>query len=1503
MPNVCCVLAIAITITLYAQALTYYVDASRADDTGSGLSWDTAKKTIQAAVDLSGAGDTVLVTNGVYKTGKTTTPGYSLNNRVVIINDITVRSINGPDVTVIEGSGTNEFNTLSAVRCVYMKRGILDGFTLQNGATYGTAISGSDAFERCGGGVNMNTSSPGTSVTNCIIRNCVSYRGGGAFGGALSKCIVLANSAPYGGASRDCTLSNCLLSRNSAYCGGGSDNCTLNACTLVGNTAQDGGGTYNCILRNCVLMGNTVTGDGGGAAGGSLDSCTISGNVANRGGGTHNGTMNNSVLSGNVASSVGGGAHYGTLRNCIVWANNRRDGTCNNYEASSFSYSCTTPLPSGSGNIEADPQFVDAQNFMLRVGSPCLDTGNNGYVTVTTDLAGNPRIQNGTVDMGAYEGGVLAAAVPVFDPPSGTLFTNTLLVTITCETENAVLRYTLDGSDPTESSAEYTEPITLNEATTVVVISSKPGFLSSRACAKYRPNIYFIDASRSDDSGAGTSWETAKKTIQAGVDLAIDGDTVLVTNGVYNIGSTVTPGHVLRNRVVIENAITLKSVNGPADTIITGSGTNWYNTSSAVRCVYMKEGVLDGFTLKNGATFDYGFPGADYDDLSGGGVNMSAFDSIALVTNCVVQDCKACYGGGAYYGTLLGCTLSGNTAIDYGGGSYRGALGNCSIFGNSASSGGGVSDCKLSDCVLTGNQALFGRGGGAYDSDLDKCHLSENYADYNGGAYGGLLSNCVLTANSAYYDGGGAGYSAMINCTVSRNSAGEGGGVSSATLDNCVLVENTADQGGGSYSGTLNNCTLVRNVSDHGGGAYYGTLNNCIVWGNTKHDDEINNYETVTFHYSCTSPLPSGAGNIDADPLFVDTFSLRLRNASPCVDVGDNVYVSALTDLTGNPRIQNGIVEMGAYEGGVIASATPTFDPPTGTRFPDTLDVAVSCITEGAVIHYTLDGSEPCETSEVYAVTLRLTGSAVLRAKAFKDGLVAAQAMAVYTRSVSDPVISPSTGTVGTNALTVTIACETAAADIRYTLDGAEPTEASPAYTNTITLTGSATIKAKAFKPGLAASRTVASAFTVIQAVATPVFNPPSHTIATNSLTVFITCAPPWANIRYTLDGSVPTTENGNSYWGQIVLTQSATVKARAFYYEMADSAVASADYTVLQTIAAPIVLPADGTIFTGLRKVTMSCATPGVEIYFTTNGVEPTLTSTRYMGPFNISKTTAFRVRAFKDGMADSPVVTATYYTLSPLSEALDVTNLVVTTYTWSPWLPQSATTLDGVDAAQSGLIRDNGSTLMEARVTGPGTLSFWWKVSCEDDPDADNWDYLRVSVDATEMGRLDGIVGWARAVCPIGTGTHTIRWEYRKDESVSDGADCGWVDRLAFVAGDSVATSSTPVPVPHDWLDRYPALFGPSDWDYETAAQSDADGDGHAAWQEYVAGTVPTNSESALRALIAVSNGMPWIAWSPDLGTARVYTVEGSTNLADAVWYPTNAGSRFFRIRVNMP
>jgi hypothetical protein len=98
----------------------------------------------------------------------------------------------------------------------------------------------------------------------------------------------------------------------------------------------------------------------------------------------------------------------GTLNNCIVYFNTAQQGAnfCQDQFGGILKYCCTTPLPTnGVGNITNAPLFVAAPNgnFRLQPNSPCINAGNNGYVTGATDLDGQPRISGNTVDLGAYE--------------------------------------------------------------------------------------------------------------------------------------------------------------------------------------------------------------------------------------------------------------------------------------------------------------------------------------------------------------------------------------------------------------------------------------------------------------------------------------------------------------------------------------------------------------------------------------------------------------------------------------------------------------------------------------------------------------------------------------------------------------------------------------------------------------------------------------------------------------------------------------------------------------------------------------------------------------------------------------------------------------------------------------------------------------------------------------------------------------------------------------------
>ena len=99
----CVALASFFVVVQASVGATYYV-ATNGSDAADGTNWATAKQTIQAAIDLSVASDTALVSNGVYATGGQVMSGLALTNRVYISEGVTVQSVNGPAVTTIVGA-------------------------------------------------------------------------------------------------------------------------------------------------------------------------------------------------------------------------------------------------------------------------------------------------------------------------------------------------------------------------------------------------------------------------------------------------------------------------------------------------------------------------------------------------------------------------------------------------------------------------------------------------------------------------------------------------------------------------------------------------------------------------------------------------------------------------------------------------------------------------------------------------------------------------------------------------------------------------------------------------------------------------------------------------------------------------------------------------------------------------------------------------------------------------------------------------------------------------------------------------------------------------------------------------------------------------------------------------------------------------------------------------------------------------------------------------------
>ena len=251
-----------------------------------------------------------------------------------------------------------------------------------------------------------------------------------------------------------------------------------------------------------------------------------------------------------------------------------------------------------------------------------------------------------------------------------------------------------------------------------------------------------------------------------------------------------------------------------------------------------------------------------------------------------------------------------------------------------------------------------------------------------------------------------------------------------------------------------------------------------------------------------------------------------------------------------------------------------------------------------------------------------------------------------YVLQASDPVFSPDGG-VHMDSVMLTMSCATPGASIHYTLDGTTPEATSPLYKKSFTVgVTNVVVIAIALHKGLAPSKVVTSAVYTVKASA-PVLDPTKGDFTAEAL-IKVTTATTGAELRCTLDGSDPTAET-NVVKSPVSVTQTGSlVRCLATRDGLTASDVTSMASAIVIKAIPPVMTPNSG-LFTNQATIVMSCASAGCTMYYTTDGSDPSPSSTLYTAPVVVTTTgTVVKCVSEADGKSTSDVVASSAFAIA---------------------------------------------------------------------------------------------------------------------------------------------------------------------------------------------------------------------------------------------------------------
>jgi hypothetical protein len=956
-----------------------------------------------------------------------------------------------------------------------------------------------------------------------------------------------------------------------------------------------------------------------------------------------------------------------------------------------YAFPGATPSISANGNTNAIVWTIDTETY-VNPGPAMLQAHDATNVATTlyssgnlaADKAGNavkfatPTIANGKVyvaasgelDFYGLKGGTTAAATPVITPGSES-YTGSVSVTITDTTPSASIYYTTDGSTPTTASTLYTGAITVTTTETIKAIASATGYVTSAAASATYTNTAAVPVVTfslpSGTYSAAQSLTLSDTQSGASIYYTTDGSTPTTSSTKYTSPITISSTETI-TAFATASGMNPSPALAQTYTIVLGATGIQYSQGFAASSGQV---ILNGTSQLNDSRLQL------TDGLANEAGSAFYYTPVSVQTFTTDFSFQLSNPSGEGIAFVIQNASAGSAAI----GSNGAGLGYAGIANSLAIKFDLVSDAGEgpdSTGLYTGGATptvpaidLSSTGINLHSDDQMSVHLT-----YNGTTLSMTITDIVTGATWS------TSWTINIPSTIGSNTAYVGftGSTGTLTASQKIMTWSyyttapaatpTFSPAGGTYSSSQ---TVTISDTTSGATIYYTTNGTTPTTSSTKYTGAITvsssetlNAIAVATGFSQSATASATYSLVAATPTFspaAGTYSsaqtVTISDTTPGATIyyttngttpttSSSVYSGAinvsasetLNAIAVATNYSNSAVGTAAYVIGGQAAATPTFSP-AGASYTTAVTVSINDATSGSTIYYTTNGTTPTTSSSVYTAPIPVSTNQTLNAIAVASGYSTSNVgTSVYSIMAATPVFSPAPGTYN-GAQTVTISDPTAGVSIYYTTNGTTPTTSSSVYSGPITISNSGPLQAIAVKSGLTNSYVSAGVYTINASTtaAAPVFSVAGGTYSSNQ-TVTISDATSGATIYYTTNGTTPTASS-TKYTGAITVSSSETLQAIAVASGYTNSSVTSATYTLVA--ATPVFSPAGGT-YSSSQTVTISDATSGATIYYTTNGTTPTASSTKYTGAITVSSSETLEAIAVATGYTNSAVATAAY-------------------------------------------------------------------------------------------------------------------------------------------------------------------------------------------------------------------------------------------------------------------